>query len=451
MSSVPLAIKPIYQTSEINQEITLHLGVIEVTDQRGTFPGHGVIKQQWLPEPRVWLEGRYETREMMEKPSAKIALSPNGKRFDITVHSMGLGIEGAKIWGTLAGLPNGLNKATSQTMKSLVFHLPNFSYYEGSAIRDDKDERPPWHGRATLSLEEWNITIDSIDRYNLKAEDDLEKSSGSAITHVGLVERKSNSMFSLAEVEEVLSALYLYLSFYRGSWVAPMLSVGLGEHGEKVFDDWRQWNIRKCERVQTWANRQSSESLELPFPGFYARLQSAVWSDPIRRSIAWYIECNRRASGLEASIILVQTVLELLGWAILVEDGKTLSSKGFDDLPAADKIRLVLSSSGIPREIPPYLFALKQLAGQFTWSDGPDSLVGMRNALVHPQLKNRIKLEQMSSVAIYEVWSLGVRYLDLIFLRLFNYPGKYLNRLKRECSYEEALEAVPWTGSSPAI
>jgi hypothetical protein len=265
-----------------------------------------------------------------------------------------------------------------------------------------------------------------------------------------VVERKNKAVFSVSEVKEVLSALYLYLSFYRGSWVAPMLSVGLDARGERVFEDWGQWNIRKCERVQTWANRRSSESLELPFPGFYDRLQSAIWSDPIRRSIAWYVECNRRASGLEASIILVQTVLELLGWAILVEDRKILSSNGFDVLPAADKIRLVLSTCDIPREIPSYLIALNQLAAHFTWSDGPDCLVGLRNALVHPQLKNRIKLEKMTSVAIFEVWSLGVRYLDLIFLKLFNYSGTYLNRLKRECSYEEALENVPWIGSSPA-
>ena len=30
---------------------------------------------------------------------------------------------------------------------------------------------------------------------------------------------------------------------------------------------------------------RSSESLELPFPGFYDRLQSAIWSDPIRRPL----------------------------------------------------------------------------------------------------------------------------------------------------------------------
>jgi hypothetical protein len=327
---------------------------------------------------RVWLEGSYETQEMMEKPLASIALSPNGKKFNVNVHSMGIRLEGGKIWGTLTGLPNGLSKGTSETIKSLVFHLPNFSYYEGSPIRDDRDEGPPWDGRAILFLDKWHLTIDSINRYSFADEDDLEKSSGSAITHVGLIERTNKAVFSVSEVEEVLLALYLYLSFYRGSWVAPMLSVGLGQDGKKVFEDWRQWNIRKCERVQTWADRQSSQSLEMPFPGFYARLQSAVWSGPIRRSIAWYVECNRRASGLEASIILVQTALELMGWAILVEDEKTLSPRGYDDLPAADKIRLVLSSCQIPREIPPHLIALNQLAAHFTWTDGPDCLVGHR-------------------------------------------------------------------------
>jgi hypothetical protein len=147
---------------------------------------------------------------------------------------------------------------------------------------------------------------------------------------------------------------------------------------------------------------------------------------------------------MEASIILGQTALELLGWTTLVEDLKTISHKGFNDLPAADKVRLLLASYQIPLDIPTCLGALTQLAKAHNWLDGPECLVGMRNALIHPQPKNRKKVQSASSVAIYEVWNLGLWYLDLIFLRLFNYDGVYRNRLKRECSYDETLEEVPW-------
>jgi len=444
MSFIPRALTPIYKTPEINQVIKLHEGLIEVTDDHNyTVLGNGKIEYQWLPEPRVWLQCQYETKKPIEKPKVQIALSPAGKRFDVTMTYMQPVLTGSKLFCTFAGLPHGLTNGVSENLQSLIFHLPNFSYFYGSLIQGS-DEKPPWNGRAFLSVHEWNITIDSIDDYDPDDQTELRNSSGSAITHVGMVERQDNSAFSVSDVEQLLSTLHLYLSFYRGTWVGPILPVGFDQHREKVFQHWGQPKINKFERVQTWANYRSAESLELPFPGFYAKYRSSLWSNPIRQSIAWYVECNRRASGLEASIILIQTALELLGWAILVEDSKTISPKGFDDLPAADKIRLVLANCEIPRDIPPNLSALKQAAGRFNWSDGPECLVGMRNALVHPQLKNRKKVEKMPPLTIFEVWSMGMRYLDLILLRLFGYSGMCLNRLKREIMYDEALERVPW-------
>jgi hypothetical protein len=147
---------------------------------------------------------------------------------------------------------------------------------------------------------------------------------------------------------------------------------------------------------------------------------------------------------LEASIILAQAGLELLAWTVLVEDGKIISQSGFNDLPASDKIRLLLSRCGIPLELPSELTALKALAKEYNWSDGPECLVGFRNAVVHPQAKNRQKVGKASSVAIFEIWSLGLWYLGLILLRLFDYTGLYLNRLKRDCYYSDAVEPVPW-------
>jgi len=147
---------------------------------------------------------------------------------------------------------------------------------------------------------------------------------------------------------------------------------------------------------------------------------------------------------LEASIILCQTALELLGWVSLVEDKKLISQKGFDTLPASDKIRLLLSNYKIPLEVPIWLADLVRLGKAYSWRDGPECLTGIRNALIHPQLKNREKIEKISPLAFYEVLGLGLWYLDLIFLNLFDYMSIYRNRLRRNCTYDETLESVPW-------
>lgn len=336
---------------------------------------------------------------------------------------------------------------STDPIKRLRFHIANFLSFGGTSVQDPSVDCPR-QARATFSAEDWVITIDSVPDFQFGSEFKIEDQSGNAITHVGELVKRDGSLFAISSTDSILQQLYLWLSFCRGNWIAPMLSVGFDDSGQVVWKDWRQWNIRHCEHLPTWLNRNSSESLSQSFPGFNARLGDSIWAGPIRRVLVWYVECNRRKSGLEASIILCQTALELLGWASLAQDKKVLSQKGFQDLPAADKIRLLLANFEIPLVIPIDLTELRQLSKEYNWSDGPECLVGIRNALVHPQPKNMLKLESVSSVAFYEVWSLGMWYLDLILLRLFDYKAVYRNRLKRECSYEEALEPVPW--SKPA-
>jgi hypothetical protein len=357
---------------------------------------------------------------------------------------MGLGIKGNDVYATLSGFPDGMVWGENGNLQRITFHVPNFSWFEGATVQDTASFDEATAARATVCAEGWVITIDSVSGCSRESCDKLEDASGNAITHVGKIERTNHSSFSISDGQELLDTLFLWLSFCQGNWVAPILSVGVGENDQPIWHDWRQWNFRRHERVGTWANRRTPEFLEQSFAGYYARSKNGTWGAALRRGLGWYIESNRGASGIESAIIVGQTALELLGWTYLVEDRKMMSPKGFLDIPASDKIRLLLANNQIPLEIPAYLQALDGLAKEYNWSDGPEGLVGMRNALVHPEPKNRKKMEKASSLAIYEARSLGLWYLDLLLLRLFNFSGVYHNRLKRECSYEETLEAVPW-------
>ena len=446
---LPNAIPPFYATRKINQSFDLYEGPIEVTTADGTFEGKGTIKQQWLPKPTIDLECQYNGKSL-EKPEAEIGLPGAKKRFALSVTSYGYGAQGSEVYATLGGLPNGMVWGSVDSINKLRFHIPNFLWFEGAPIQEadetaEDGEVSPIGRRATFSAEDWVITIDSVPGFKFGSDFKIEDQSGNAITHVGELVKQDGSSFAVSSTESILLQIYQWLSFCRGNWVAPILSVGLDESGQVVWKDWRQWNFRHSEHLPTWLNRSNAESLEQSFPGFCARSKDLIWAGPIKRVLAWYVECNRRASGLEASIILCQTALELLGWASLAQDKRVISQKGFQDLPAADKIRLLLASFEIPLTIPIYLNALRQLAKEYNWSDGPECLVGTRNALVHPQQKNTLKLESISSVAFFEIWSLGMWYLDLILLRLFDYKVVYRNRLKTLCPYHDTLEPLPWT------
>jgi hypothetical protein len=88
------------------------------------------------------------------------------------------------------------------------------------------------------------------------------------------------------------------------------------------------------------------------------------------------------------------------------------------------------------------LSILKAQSEQENWADCPAALTAIRNAIIHPTAKNRKKIAKQPPEAIYETWLLGLWALELCMLRLFNYNGKYCNRITAKC--ESDREQVPW-------
>ncbi|WP_039962290.1 MULTISPECIES: hypothetical protein [Kamptonema] len=106
----------------------------------------------------------------------------------------------------------------------------------------------------------------------------------------------------------------------------------------------------------------------------------------------------------------------------MVEDKRSLSQNGFHKLPAADEVKLLLSYLGIDLKIPDRLTNLIQLANRQNWVDGPQAITEIRNAIVHPNPKSRHKGCGASKETRAEAWSLGLKYLELALLKLFDYP-----------------------------
>ena len=71
------------------------------------------------------------------------------------------------------------------------------------------------------------------------------------------------------------------------------------------------------------------------------------------------------------------------------------------------------------------------------WSDSMHAITDLRNGLVHPKENGPLPAN-----AYFEAWELSLWYLDLIFLRLLKFEGKYSNRLKQR--FVGHVEDVPW-------
>jgi hypothetical protein len=329
----------------------------------------------------------------------------------------------------------------------VIFHLPNFHDYLGESIRN-AELTGAWKGRLVLEHGLWQIRVDAIPgadqlRKLLKAD------GGFAITNVGSIQLKDKTPFALTDALSILDVLYYDFSFARGIWCGPLLPIAFDAGVEK----WSRW---EPPRIREWRERRSwfpeldygiAQPLSDAFSGFIRLLEDALWCEPIKNAVHWYIEANTNAGGVEGGIVLVQTALELLSWVYLVEDetNKIMSATKFNEVPAEERIISLLQKLSIPTELPNELLSLASAATALQAEDGVGALVSLRNAIVHPKKSKRRKVIEVGVSARIEALTVGLWYLELALLRLVGYNGVYWSRL-RSGNNEQIRDTVPWMG-----
>lgn len=262
----------------------------------------------------------------------------------------------------------------------------------------------------------------------------MRRIGGSAITHAGSITRTDGNDFSLEELEVVLDALHLFLSFVRGSYCGLAFLSGQNSERKTV---WKQWGTREVEPwhgpLSTWVCQGESEMLSAVFDGFWHRFTDPVWSDTVSQVLRWYLRSNE-SSEPAVGIILTQAALERLSHAS--EDQGTGST--------GDRIAAALKGARIDPQIPSQCPELIALAQRHSWAHGPHAFVDMRNDLVHP----KSKLGLVPAGAYAEIQCLGQWYIELMLLHLFGYSGRYLNRLEHKTRQGAPIRHVPWAVAS---
>jgi hypothetical protein len=441
---MPIGMKPIYQMDSVNQPVKLYEGDIELEQGTKKLSGSGKVQFEWLPRPGL--------RFVLD-------LSPTNQHRpeleNCTLHLLGLNWHAkASVFGYSASTGIGVSEVNGlvedfeighdQQIIHIIFHVANFTDYHGRGVRDEKG-RKAWASRSVMEVGEWRITLDKLEDAKRLFEG-LKAIGGFAITHVGKLERLDGKRFAAKKSGQVFEALFRHLSFCRGAWVAPILPVGFDENGDRVWERWRDWKIERWKNVDNWFNSHSEEGLSKGLPGFYEKWQDEKWKEPLLLSNHWYVEANMSAGGVEGSIILAQAAFEVLGWAHIVDEKSALSDKGYEKIDAADKLRLLLSSCGIPAAIPATLVKLTATARAKgnDWKDGPQALTEVRNALVHGNPARRKKVFDEHHALVHETWGLSLWYLELIMLKLCGYKGNYSNRVAAARWRGEEVQAVPW-------
>ena len=477
MNSFPPTLEAAFTTPRPNQNIVLYEGALEISHESTKLQGIGTVEYRWIPYPCIKFEFEL-TKEL--SGSVFVLATSHDRSILLTLSNLQISVNGRiedyslggehkdTISGSVTESVEQNKTQLSETRKTedlshVIFHVSNFHDIIGTEItllKKPSGELRTNQNRIVLEAQNWKITLDQLEtaKDNIQS---LKNQRGFAITHVGRLEKLDNQKFSRDQADNFLTIFSDFLSFSRGFRVPVILFIGYDTNSNTVWEYWNLSGGHLWKGVNSWCPTQKAGELAEVLPGFLDWWQE--WDESERIALYWYFEANS-SSEIHQKIILTQVALELISWVILVEKEKIVSPNGFDKLPASDKLRILLSKFKIPLSLPPnvapqsssltssfmptrtILQDLVNLASEKDnkWIDGLHAFTEMRNGIVHPKKTKREKIYNSSFQAKYEASDLGLWYLELVLLAIFNYGKTYDNRLIKPRQNGET-ELVPWS------
>ena len=436
IAQLPRQLTPFYD-AEPNEPITLYQGKMTLAEEDGhETTSNGKLFASWFPTPDV----RFKLEaDPIDRSSWFLIMSPMAK---LKVSALNLEIE-AQMTRMSPGIAEGfispnISVGTDADVSYLLLHIVNFVDYIGEPIA--ASDTQVTSAQIVMENDDWQFTIHALPESKKRIEK-LRKEYGYAITHVGKLESKHNETFSTVEAVKIVDKLDKLFSFIRGAEAISFLTVGFDATGSKVWERWGSLssNNSSMNSKRSWLPYlPTSSGLSQLFTGYMNLQANESWSEVINSAINWYIRSSYTASA-EVAIVFAQMGIELLSWAKFVEIEQHMSKDGFGRLPNADRMTLLLSTLSIPTLIPDELAELNKYAKANNMAHGTQVITTLRNNIVHPELRMRIR--NLSPLAQIEAIRLSLWYLELSLLKLCKYEGMYSNRLKT--SWQHLGESLP--------
>lgn len=399
-----------------------------------TIEGHGAAEMKWLPRPHVEFHVRCDS-SVREDLDARYELEfPDRTDRIALICTQRNG--GTQL--TLQPRRQPFSVRSDGPVQEVFFYLLNFFELRGIGFPE-----------APLEAAGWEIAFKPVADAETTYET-LNEKGGYGFTHVGRIRKKNQSSITVEEARSIREALHFFFSFAAGSWTPLVFPIGL-DNSDKTA--WEEWGVGKNQPFGTagltWLDKHTGKALVDVFPGFYTKWTDPDWQKTLNDVIYWYVTANNQTQGTDSGLILAQAALELLAWTKLTQAQQLKSENDFETTSAYENLRTLLKEAGIPRKIPSSLPDLRNLASTLRTQypdpgqtiDGPKIFTELRNNLVHPK-KGRVEQHKQGQV-IYEGFTLGLWYIELLLLHLFDYHGEYANRCAQE-HWVGQTESVPW-------
>ncbi|USG64398.1 hypothetical protein NDK47_19920 [Brevibacillus ruminantium] len=422
---------------QVNEDIVIYKGYCYITIEPFLIPFLGEIKIKWLPVPRLDFWGELVDNSdviFLKERTSGYVLTDCGHLGNIgtitTEYNKRKDI--ISIFGSLQ--ENQLQKDVIE-VTCLIFCVVNCKDTGREFLKSTNGEYI-YRGRSYFELGDWNVTLDvREDRehyYKI-----LNATVGYGITHIGKLEKKDGSKFTIEECESLLGALQWLLSFISCRNVAICNFKGITNSVDLI---WEKYFIPS---ISGYRNAVTSfpidMKLECMLEPLHKKLLDPIWKQALPMIFKWYLE-SQSADHIDNKIISVQPALEMIAWTYLVIDKGKIKQDTFSrELRASDKIRLLLKEIGIELQIP----ELEDFKILRRWyKDGVHLYTDVRNNIIHPI--NNKKINSLSDSQKNNILLLGRQYLELCILFLLQYDGKYFNRLNKKYG-PKSYEYVPWS------
>lgn len=443
LSKLPEAIAPSLRIRGPNRPISLYSGSTTFLQPGAKHRAHSIIAFDWIPSPRIAFRSRliplsksYAYNSCLGPVELHLA---DGRVLDQAAITQMLPapmtVDKPSFRARLGGRIIAVSKPSAGAMASYVeFLVPQLKTYRGWPVRYGKGMRC---GRHKLTGGDWQITLDELKDHD-ETWKDLEKNSGFGVTHVGRLQRIDNAQFDSEKTRHVLRGLGWYLSFASGRWTGPILTRGFDAAGTLLWDLWDASRIVPYVERETWIKPHMTEQFEEPFTGFFKGWEDPNLREVIEIAIHWHVESNAQAGSIEGSIVLTQAAFEMLASAMPVAPHAQKTRKKFDKLGAGMRTKHLFDWVGISTALPGTFKDLVTIAGGSADASAPSAMATIRNTITHPTPENRTQYGSHTDQARYEAWLMGLWYLELCILRVFDYRGTYRNRCTNK------IEQVPW-------
>ena len=449
MTDILAALEPIYTTNEVNQNVVLYAGEIEIktgiNNQSIEIIGSGKVIYKWFPSPKLQFEF---VSQSSSAPLLMVALYGQDPQpafislidievFDaeITANSLNLD-EQLSVIGTIS---KPIVQGNGQSLSHVVFHVTNFHNIVGrpTAVLK-KNGRRYFIERILFEAEGWKITLDQLET-TPEIIKSLNAQGGYGITHVGKLERADGQVFTEKEALVFLQIFTDFLSFTRGFYICLGLAIGYDKSGNKIWQHWQNSSGSSWKSIASWCPKQEAKMLSDVFPGFVKWWQN--WAS-IRKTITLLVFTSKLRSLSRTSYCKCSNCIRNSYLRSFCRTMSNMSKTEYRKNKSIDHTRNLFTAFNIPSTIPKtgiLLNEIRQFAAENDWVDGVKTLNKMRNSITHPETTKRELFYNASSMTKIGAAYLSLWYLELAFLAMFGYDQLYSNRI-----VESNLNAVPW-------